>query len=104
MAPYALQVRAMLDAMEEGCKEYDLFGIPPKEDPLHPMAGLYRFKTGFGGRIIHRPGSWDYPYRPLAMKVFSMLESLRKKLRDSRKRPLTDEAQNLGTNAEATVE
>jgi lipid II:glycine glycyltransferase (peptidoglycan interpeptide bridge formation enzyme) len=85
MAPYALQVRAMLDAMEAGCKEYDLFGIPPKEEPLHPMAGLYRFKTGFGGRIIHRPGSWDYPCRPLAMKVFSFMESLRKKLRNRRK-------------------
>jgi lipid II:glycine glycyltransferase (peptidoglycan interpeptide bridge formation enzyme) len=68
------------------------------------MAGLYRFKTGFGGRIIHRPGSWDYPYRPLAMKVFSLLESFRKKLRDWRKRPRAEEAQNLGTNAEAVVE
>jgi lipid II:glycine glycyltransferase (peptidoglycan interpeptide bridge formation enzyme) len=91
MAPYALQVRAMIDAMEAGCKEYDLFGIPPTEDPLHPMAGLYRFKTGFGGRIIHRPGSWDYPYRPLAMKTFSFLESLRKKLRNLRKRTNQEE-------------
>jgi lipid II:glycine glycyltransferase (peptidoglycan interpeptide bridge formation enzyme) len=103
MAPYALQVRAMLDAMEAGCKEYDLFGIPPSEDPLHPMAGLYRFKTGFGGRIIHRPGSWDYPYRPLAMKVFSLLESFRKKLRDFRKRPPSG-TQNLNINTEAVEE
>jgi len=86
MAPYALQVQAMKDAGEMGCKEYDLFGIPPKEDPSHPMAGLFRFKTGFGGRIIHRPGSWDYSYRNLAMKLFSFLESLRKNLRDRKKR------------------
>ncbi|MDR3145018.1 MAG: peptidoglycan bridge formation glycyltransferase FemA/FemB family protein, partial [Treponema sp.] len=66
MAPYLLQWRAMGDARAAGCLRYDLFGIPPGEDPLHPMAGLYRFKTGFGGRIIHRPGSWDYPCRPLA--------------------------------------
>jgi lipid II:glycine glycyltransferase (peptidoglycan interpeptide bridge formation enzyme) len=66
MAPYALQWRAMRDAKAAGCLFYDLFGIPPSDDPNHPMAGLYRFKTGFGGRIIHRPGSWDYPYRPLA--------------------------------------
>jgi lipid II:glycine glycyltransferase (peptidoglycan interpeptide bridge formation enzyme) len=91
MAPYALQVRAMLDAMEAGCKEYDLFGIPPREDPLHPMIGLYRFKTGFGGRIIHRPGSWDYSYRPLTMKAFSFMESLRKKLRNFRKGTSTEE-------------
>ena len=78
MAPYALQIRAMEDAREMGCLEYDLFGIPPKEDPTHPMAGLYRFKTGFGGRIIHRPGSWDYSCRPIFMKLFGFAESLRK--------------------------
>ncbi|MCL2479630.1 MAG: peptidoglycan bridge formation glycyltransferase FemA/FemB family protein, partial [Treponema sp.] len=86
MSPYALQVRAMMDAKDLGCSEYDLFGIPPSEDPHHPMAGLYRFKTGFGGRIIHRPGSWDYTYRPLAMELFRFMESLRKKIRDFRKR------------------
>jgi lipid II:glycine glycyltransferase (peptidoglycan interpeptide bridge formation enzyme) len=90
MAPYALQVRAMLDAMEAGCKEYDLFGIPPSEDLHHPMAGLYRFKTGFGGRVIHRPGSWDYSYRPLAMKAFSFMESMRKKLRNISKGARTE--------------
>ena len=86
MAPYALQARAMEDAWEMGCRVYDLFGIPPKEDPSHPMAGLYRFKTGFGGRIVHRPGCWDYPYKPLAMKLFYSVESLRKNLRDRKKR------------------
>jgi lipid II:glycine glycyltransferase (peptidoglycan interpeptide bridge formation enzyme) len=86
MAPYALQVRAMEDAKKMGCVEYDLFGIPPHEDPSHPMAGLYRFKTGFGGRIVHRPGSWDYSYRNFTMKLFYFLESLRKKYRDRKKR------------------
>ena len=80
MAPYALQIKAMEDAKDQGCREYDLFGIPPNEDPLHPMAGLYRFKTGFGGRIIHRPGSWDYPCRPMAYRLFRSAEILRKKL------------------------
>jgi lipid II:glycine glycyltransferase (peptidoglycan interpeptide bridge formation enzyme) len=50
------------------------------------MAGLYRFKTGFGGKIIHRPGSWDYAYRPLACALFSAAERLRKKMRDAKKR------------------
>jgi lipid II:glycine glycyltransferase (peptidoglycan interpeptide bridge formation enzyme) len=88
MAPYALQVKAMEDAMASGCGEYDLFGIPPvsaEEDPDHPMAGLYRFKTGFGGRVVHRPGSWDYPLRPLAYRLFRAAESLRKRLRTVKK-------------------
>ena len=85
MAPYALQVKAMEDAKEAGCEEYDLFGIPPDDDPSHPMAGLYRFKTGFGGRIIHRPGSWDFPCHPLLYRLFRGAESFRKKLRTMKK-------------------
>ena len=85
MAPYALQWRAMRDAKAAGCLRYDLFGIPPGEDPAHPMAGLYRFKTGFGGSILRRPGSWDYPCRPALCALFSAAERLRKKLRNRRK-------------------
>ncbi|GHV92133.1 peptidoglycan bridge formation protein FemAB [Spirochaetia bacterium] len=85
MAPHALQWQAMRDARAAGCLNYDLFGIPPNDDPAHPMAGLYRFKTGFGGRIIHRPGSWDYTYRPLVKGLFTAAEGLRKSLRSIRK-------------------
>ena len=86
MAPYALQWKAVQDAKQMGCNVYDLFGIPPFEDPDHPMSGLYRFKTGFGGDIIHRPGSWDYPYRKLIYIIFNIAEAMRKKLRDIKKR------------------
>jgi lipid II:glycine glycyltransferase (peptidoglycan interpeptide bridge formation enzyme) len=86
MAPYALQWKAMQDARAYGCTVYDLFGIPPNKDPDHPMAGLYRFKTGFGGRIIHRPGSWDYPCKAILYALFRYAEHLRKKIRDRRKR------------------
>jgi lipid II:glycine glycyltransferase (peptidoglycan interpeptide bridge formation enzyme) len=85
MAPYALQWRAMRDAQSSGCIEYDLFGIPPNDDPAHPMAGLYRFKTGFGGKIIHRPGSWDYPYNRTLYAMFRFAEKTRKFLRDLKK-------------------
>ncbi|GHV63470.1 peptidoglycan bridge formation protein FemAB [Spirochaetia bacterium] len=85
MAPYALQWKAMEDAKASGCTGYDLFGIPPNDDPSHPMAGLYLFKTGFGGRIIHRPGSWDYAYRPLLKGLFTAAEGLRKQFRNLKK-------------------
>lgn len=61
MATYALQWRAMQVAREKGCTEYDFFGIAPQADPSHPMYGLYRFKSGFGGEVYHRLGCWDYP-------------------------------------------
>jgi lipid II:glycine glycyltransferase (peptidoglycan interpeptide bridge formation enzyme) len=89
MAPYALQWAAIRDAREWGCASYDFFGVPPSDDPAHHMAGLYRFKTGFigasTGRIIHRPGSWDYPYRPVGTGLFNMAEKLRKRLRNLKK-------------------
>jgi lipid II:glycine glycyltransferase (peptidoglycan interpeptide bridge formation enzyme) len=25
------------------------------------MYGLYTFKTGLGGRVVHYSGCWDYP-------------------------------------------
>jgi lipid II:glycine glycyltransferase (peptidoglycan interpeptide bridge formation enzyme) len=86
MAPYALQWRAMRDAKASGCAFYDLYGIPPDEDPSHPMAGLYRFKTGFGGTIVHRPGCWDYACKPLVTALYRTAEAARKKLRDMKKR------------------
>jgi lipid II:glycine glycyltransferase (peptidoglycan interpeptide bridge formation enzyme) len=86
MAPYAVQWQAMRDAKAYGCAEYDLFGIPPADDPDHPMAGLYRFKTNFGGRIIHRSGSWDFAYKHLASRVFSAAEALRKTWRSMKKK------------------
>ncbi len=61
MAAYALQWEAIKRSREFGCSEYDMFGISPTPDPSHPMHGLYRFKTGFGGKKIHRMGCWDYP-------------------------------------------
>jgi len=77
MPAYALQWRAMRDAKAAGCSSYDLFGIPPNDDPGHPMHGLYRFKTGFGGRVIHRLGCWDYPLNGLLYGGFSLAEGLR---------------------------
>lgn len=77
MPTYALQWAAIRAAKAAGCLRYDFYGIPPREDPGHPMAGLYRFKTGFGGRILHYAGSWDLPLRPLAYAAWRAAEALR---------------------------
>ena len=61
MATYALQWEAIRTAKQQGCTEYDLFGVSPYPEPFHPLYGLYRFKTGFGGKLFHRMGCWDYP-------------------------------------------
>ncbi len=78
MATYLLQWEAMRLAKHEGCESYDLFGIPFRDDPSDPMYGLYRFKTGFGGRIVNRPGSWDYPLLSSAYALYRRAEAVRR--------------------------
>ena len=61
MAPYAMHWEVMRRAKSLGCTCYDMGAVSPSMDPEHPFYGLYRFKTGFGGKIEIRSGSWDYP-------------------------------------------
>lgn len=61
MPNYLVQWTAICDAKRFGCTVYDFYGIPPTDDPAHPMHGLYLFKTGWGGAEVHRPGSYDIP-------------------------------------------
>ena len=63
MPNFLLQWTAMSDAKAYGSRYYDMYGMPPTDDPSHPMHGLYLFKTGFGGRNVHRIGSWDVPLK-----------------------------------------
>lgn len=77
MAPYALQWAALRDCRDRGAVEYDLFGIPPTDDPTHPMHGLYRFKTGFGGDRVHRHGAWDSVFRPFAWLAWTKADAAR---------------------------
>ena len=57
MPAYALQWEAIKQAAAAGCSSYDFFGIPPIDNPDHPMYGLYRFKTGFGERSCTDPAA-----------------------------------------------
>jgi len=77
MASYGIQWEAMRDAKAAGDLAYDMFGIPPSDDPAHPMHGLFRFKTGFGGAIINRPGCWDVVRAPIVGGAFRTAERAR---------------------------
>ena len=74
MATYALQWEAIKLARQKKCTEYDMFGVAPGPDPSHPMYGLYRFKTGFGGNLFHRMGCWDFPLDEEKYKIFETAE------------------------------
>jgi hypothetical protein len=62
MGSSALQWAAIRTAKSHGCREYDLLGAAPRPDTDHPLARVHRFKHGFGGRLLHREGCWDFPF------------------------------------------
>jgi len=72
MPNHLLQWRAMLWARERGCTGYDLWGIPDEagedEEDMEEVSkrgglwGVYRFKRGFGGRVVRYAPSYDYVY------------------------------------------
>jgi len=77
MPAYLLQWTAIRDAKSYSCTSYDFYGMPPTDAENHPMHGLYLFKTGFGGAIIHRPGSFDIPLRKGDYRLYTCAENLR---------------------------
>jgi lipid II:glycine glycyltransferase (peptidoglycan interpeptide bridge formation enzyme) len=77
MPNHLLQWRAIQASKKAGCTMYDFFGIPPENDATHPLHGLYRFKTGFGGRFVNRYGCYDVLFKPLYYRGYSIAEKAR---------------------------
>ncbi|MDD3992569.1 MAG: peptidoglycan bridge formation glycyltransferase FemA/FemB family protein [Desulfobacteraceae bacterium] len=76
MGSYALQWEAIRQARTRQCRTYDMGAVSPGKIPDHAFFGLYRFKSGFGGRIVHRCGSWDYPLKEEVYTQFRNWENL----------------------------
>lgn len=80
MPTYLLQWEAMRWAASCGCKEYDLWGVPDAEENdlenefsgrADGLWGVYRFKRGFGGKIVRSVGAWEKVYQPLLYRVYN---------------------------------
>ena len=69
MPNYLLQWEAICWAKRQGAVQYDFWGIPETESAEEAMAGVYRFKRGWGGKTMRFVGCYEYIYRPLAMRV-----------------------------------
>lgn len=75
--PSAILHRAMLDCSAAGLRTFDLMGVGPRGAEDHPLAGLSRFKTGFGGTRFTRAGTWDFVLRPDLYARHSREEAIR---------------------------
>jgi len=69
MPNYVLQWEAIRWAKQQGASLYDFWGIPETDEEAESMAGVYRFKRGWGGRVVQFPGCYEYVYHPLLMKI-----------------------------------
>ncbi len=79
-------------AKARGCTAYDLWGIPDEvgTDPdayLEPegwgqggLWGVYRFKQGFGGRVVRYTGAWDMPLSRTSYALYRL--ALRVRMRE----------------------
>jgi len=88
MPNHALQWAAIHWAKSRGCATYDLWGVPDEDKAAleaqylkrsDGLWGVYRFKRGFGGRLVRYIGAFDRIYNPLlycAYRILSKSSSL----------------------------
>jgi lipid II:glycine glycyltransferase (peptidoglycan interpeptide bridge formation enzyme) len=86
MPTYAVQWAAMRDAARAGCRDYDLWGVPPDPaDERHPWHGLWQFKAGFGGEPVEYCGAWDLVLSPVAARLDELAGRARRTARRLRR-------------------
>lgn len=84
MPNYLLQWEAIRWAASKGCLFYDLWGIPDEdEDSLEAqftsrkdgLWPVYRFKRGFGGRVVRSAAPLDKAFNPFLYSIFNRFTS-----------------------------
>lgn len=70
MAPYLLHWQIMQDAFQQGYQQYDWFGLSDR------WPGVTRFKLGFGGDEVTRPGTFEHALRPLWYTGYRMMKTV----------------------------
>ncbi len=74
MPTYMLQWEAMRWAKSQNMAVYDFWGAPDDfYDEDDPLAGVYRFKEGFGGTVVRRIGAWDFPANPRLYRLYTQV-------------------------------
>jgi peptidoglycan pentaglycine glycine transferase (the first glycine) len=77
---YAAKWAAIRGAIAAGCRDYDLWGVPPGPDKNHPWYGLWEFKSGFNGDLVEYAGCWDLVLGELRHGVGEATERARRRL------------------------
>lgn len=76
MAPFALHWWLIKEAKNRGLMEYDFWGIASTDDPSEPLAGVTRFKKGWGGDIVSYPQTVDIVLCPMKYAFYRLVHRL----------------------------
>ena len=64
---------AISAAAQAGCRDFDLWGVPPPgAGPDHPWHGLGFFKSEFGGEEVTYPGAWELVLSEVGAKLIAL--------------------------------
>jgi len=73
---------AIKAAAESGCRDYDLWGVPPPDaGPDHPWHGLGVFKAEFGGAEVAYTGAWELVLSGAGSKLIGLERNARGRIR-----------------------
>jgi hypothetical protein len=73
---------AMKAAAEAGCRDYDLWGVPPPgAGPDHPWHGLGFFKAEFGGEEVAYAGAWEIVLSAAGSRLIALEKKARTGIR-----------------------
>jgi lipid II:glycine glycyltransferase (peptidoglycan interpeptide bridge formation enzyme) len=73
---------AMRAAALAGCRDYDLWGVPPPgAGPEHPWHGLGFFKAEFGGEEVAYPGAWELVLSQAGSRLLGLEQKARRGVR-----------------------
>lgn len=78
MPNYLMQWEMIKWALETDCEVYDFLGIPVNCDENSPMYGVYKFKSGFNGRVAAYIGEMDYHFKPILANMLRLAVSLKR--------------------------
>ncbi len=73
---------AIKAAGNDGCRDYDLWGVPPPDArPEHPWHGLGFFKAEFGGEEVTYAGAWELVLSEAASRLIGLERKARGRIR-----------------------
>jgi hypothetical protein len=73
---------AIKAAGNDGCRDYDLWGVPPPDArPEHPWHGLGFFKAEFGGEEVTYAGAWELVLSEAGSRLIGLEKKARSRIR-----------------------